>query len=142
MIRVDSFNDHPGRRVRHEDVRRTAAAVVRTEGRRHADLRLVFTNDTRMRTLNTRWLGHRRTTDVLTFPFEDRSAEMLEGEIYVNLDQARRQAARERVSERSEISRLVIHGVLHLLGYDDASPSQKKVMSGKEDEYLRSLGVE
>jgi probable rRNA maturation factor len=139
MIRVQSFNDHPGRRIRHADVRRTVAAVVRKEGRRHADLRLIFTTDARMRTLNTRWLGHRSTTDVLSFPFDDRPAEVLEGEVYVNLDQARRQAATERVSDRNEISRLVIHGVLHLIGYDDTSPAKKKIMTGKEDEYLRIL---
>ncbi len=139
MIRVESFNDHPGRRVRHGETRKTAAAVLRKEGRRRADIRLIFTTDARMRTLNARWLGHRSTTDVLSFPFEDRPAEVLEGEIYINLDQARRQAARERVSDGNEIARLVIHGVLHLVGYDDATPALKKVMSGKEDEYLGSL---
>jgi len=139
MIRVRTFNDHPGRRIRHAEMRHAAAAVVRREGRRHADIRLIFTTDARMKTLNTRWLGHRSTTDVLSFPFDERPAEVLEGEIYVNLDQARRQAARERVSDRNEISRLVIHGVLHLIGYDDTTPAKKKTMAGKEDEYLRIL---
>jgi len=141
MIRVQSFNVHPGRRVRQQENRKTAAAVVRGEGRREADIRLIFTTDARMRSLNARWLGHRSTTDVLSFPFEDRPSEKLEGEVYVNLDQARRQAAREHVSDRNEISRLVIHGVLHLLGYEDVSPAMKKAMSGKEDEYLRSLNL-
>jgi probable rRNA maturation factor len=142
MIRVQTFNDHPGRRVRHEETRNTAAAVVRTEGRRQAEIRLIFTTDARMRTLNARWLGHRSTTDVLSFPFGEGGTDVLEGEVYVNLDQARRQAVRERVSDRNEISRLVIHGVLHLLGYDDRTPAMKKIMSGKEDEYLRSLALQ
>ena len=141
MIRVESFNDHPGRRVRHEDMRKTAAAVVRGEGRRNADLRLIFTTDARMRTLNARWLGRRTTTDVLSFPFDGDGAGTLDGEVYVNLDQARRQAATERLSERHEIARLVIHGVLHLLGYDDRTPVMKKTMTGKEDGYLRLLDV-
>lgn len=118
-----------------------AAAVVRKEGRRDADLRVIFTTDARMQKLNTTWLGHRTSTDVLSFSFEDDRSDFLEGEIYVNLDQARRQAETERVSNRNEISRLVIHGVLHLLGYEDGTRAKKKAMSVMEDEYLRLLDL-
>jgi probable rRNA maturation factor len=140
-IRIESFNDHPGRRVRHADIRRTAAAVLKAEGAAGALVRVIFTHDAAMKKLNARWLGHRTATDVISFPLEGRAGAALEGEIYVNLDQARRQARDYRVSERSEIARLVIHGSLHLLGHDDATPALRRRMSGLEDRYLDKLGV-
>lgn len=140
-IRVESFNDHPKRRIRHADIKRTAAAVLKGEGATDALLRVIFTHDAAMKKLNTRWLGHRSTTDVISFPLEGSRGASLEGEIYVNLDQARRQAREYRVTDRSEIARLVIHGSLHLLGHDDATPALRRRMSGLEDRYLGRLGV-
>ena len=141
MIRVESFNDHPRRRVRHAEVRRAARAVLKGEGTKDALLRLIFTGDAAMRKLNARWLGHRTTTDVISFPLGDDGGGAVEGEVYVNLDQARRQAREYRVTDRSEIARLVIHGSLHLLGHDDATPALRKKMSGLEDRYLGRLGA-
>jgi probable rRNA maturation factor len=141
MIRIESFNDHPKRRVRHDAIRKAAAAVFRGEGATDALIRIVFTGDSRMRRLNRTWLGHASTTDVLSFPIEEGGGEGLEGEIYVNLDQARRQAGEYGVSDRSEITRLVIHGSLHLLGHDDATPELRRTMSGLEDRYLDRLRV-
>jgi probable rRNA maturation factor len=141
MIRVESFNDHPGRRVRHDAIRRTAAAVLRGEGATEALLRVVFTHDSAMKKLNAAWLGHTSATDVISFPLEEAGGARLEGEIYVNLDQARRQAREYRVTERNEIARLVIHGSLHLLGHDDATPALRRKMSALEDRYLGRLGV-
>ncbi len=141
MIRVDSFNDHPDRRVRHAEIRRTAAAVLRGEGAADAIVRVIFTGDSFMKRLNRTWLKHRSTTDVLSFPLESGRGKPLEGEIYVNLDQARRQARDYGVTDRIEIARLVIHGSLHLLGYDDATPALKREMAGREDEYLDALKV-
>jgi probable rRNA maturation factor len=141
MIRVESINDHPKRRVRHAEIRRTAAAVLKGEGATDAVLRVIFTNDSAMKKLNAEWLGHRSTTDVISFGLEGNDGPALEGEIYVNLDQARRQAREYRVTERNEIARLVIHGSLHLLGHDDATPALRRRMSGLEDSYLGRLGV-
>ncbi len=141
MIRVDSFNDHPGRRINHAEIRRTAAAVLRGEGAINALLKVVFTGDTVMRRLNRTWLKHRSTTDVLSFPLESGRGKPIEGEIYINLDQARRQAREFGVTDRNEIARLLIHGSLHLLGYDDATPALRRTMAGREDEYLGRLKV-
>lgn len=139
MIRIESFNDHPKRRIRHGEIRRAAAAVLRGEGAKRACLRVIFTGDALMKRLNRAWLGHRSTTDVLSFPLESGRGRSLEGEIYVNLDQSRRQAPEFGVSERSEIARLVIHGALHLTGWDDATPALRRKMAAREDGYLAAL---
>ena len=89
--------------------------------------------------LNRKYLNHGTATDVLSFSLNDhqlKHGDLLEGEVYVNLDQARRQARRFGETIRDEVGRLVIHGILHLVGYGDASERQKKLMTRLEDTYL------
>jgi rRNA maturation RNase YbeY len=87
-----------------------------------------------IRSLNRRFLRHDSSTDVLAFPLGDQ--DVLEGEIYVNLDRARNQAARYRVSFAEELARLIIHGTLHLAGYDDSGTSAARRMKRIEDQYV------
>ncbi len=141
MIRVESFNDHPDRRIRHDDIRKTARTVLRGEGASDVVLRVIFTGDAAMKRLHRDWLGRPSTTDVLTFPIESGRGKPLEAEIYVNLDQCRRQARDVGASDRQEIARLVIHGALHLVGFRDSTPALRRAMSAREDAYLRRLDV-
>ncbi len=73
----------------------------------------------------------------MSFPLEERGP--VEGEIYVNLDKAARQARTYRVSLANETARLVIHGTLHLLGYDDLRAGPAKRMKQREDLYVGLL---
>lgn len=141
MIRVESFNDHPNRRIRHDEIRKTARAVFRGEGAADVTLRVIFTGDAAMKRLHRVWLGKPTTTDVLTFPLESGRGKPLDAEIYVNLDQCRRQARDVGVSDRHEIARLVVHGSLHLVGFRDSTPALRRTMSAREDLYLRRLDV-
>jgi probable rRNA maturation factor len=84
--------------------------------------------------MNRKFLHHDYVTDVLSFPLGAREA--LEGEVYVNLDRARQQAVEYGVTFTSETGRLVIHGVLHLLGYDDTTSGPRRRMKKKEDRYV------
>jgi probable rRNA maturation factor len=120
MITVPVVNAHPVRRV---PVRRTACIVrraLRGEGIRRAAVTVIIVDSRRIRRINRRYLAHDFVTDVMAFPLEQSPG--LEGEIYVNLDRARSQAKEYGVSGWNEIVRLVIHGTLHLVGYDDRSP--------------------
>ncbi len=90
-----------------------------------------------MKNMNKRYLRHNRITDVITFPLG--AGRGVEGEVYVNLDQARRQARAYGVPFHAEVKRLVVHGTLHLLGYRDSTPSLKTRMSRREDHYLARL---
>ncbi len=108
--------------------------VLTKEGRRKASVSLVFVDSAFIRTLNRRYLRHNYITDVLAFPFTDSDA--LDGEIYVNVDRARQQARAQRVRFGEELARLVIHGTLHLAGYDDSKPSLARVMRREEDRHV------
>jgi rRNA maturation RNase YbeY len=88
-----------------------------------------------MRRINRKYLRHASDTDVLTFPLEEDSG--IEGEIYVNLDRARRQADEEGVPLGEEVARLVIHGALHLIGYDDRKKKLAAIMKKEENKQVR-----
>lgn len=137
MIRVYIFNTHRGYRPDVEMIRRTARRVFRGEKRSDAECNIVFIQDDRMIELNGEYLDHWFTTDVLTFPLSDAEAKELTGEIYINIDQARRQALDYDVFIKDEILRLAIHGTLHLMGYQDTSKRQKAEMTRLEDFYLK-----
>lgn len=106
-------------------------AVLRGEGIDRADLSVVFVDDRLSRRLHRRWFGQDSTTDVMAFPLE--TEETLEGEIYVNGARAGRQARRFGVSLREELLRLVIHGTLHVAGYDDTRPGRARKMRQREE---------
>jgi len=96
---------------------RLARAVLRAEGVRRAVLSISFVGRRRIRGLNRRHLGHDRETDVLAFGLGGVSG-LVVGDIYCAPEIAARQAARFGTGEREELRRLVVHGVLHVLGYD------------------------
>lgn len=118
-------------------VKRAAVYVCMAESVKHAELSFVIINDGRIRTINRKFLGHDYVTDVITFPLEH---DMVSAEIYINGQQARRQARRHHVSVRNEMLRLVVHGTLHAIGYDDIKAASKKRMITIQEQYVSELG--
>jgi len=111
--------------------------VIKYESSRAGDINIVFTDDKLIRKLNTIFLNHNWVTDVISFPLSEN--DKIEGEIYINLEQARRQAKEYNCTIKSETQRLIIHGVLHLIGYKDLTSNAKKKMSALEDKYLNII---
>lgn len=103
------------------------------------DVTIVFARDATLRQLNRRYRRMDRTTDVLSFAIpavpEIAGAG---GEIYISVPQARRQARRYRQSLTAELERLVVHGVLHLLGHDHKKPQEAARMRKAENLYMGS----
>ena len=82
---------------------------------------IVFVSDRKMRLLNTSFRGKNATTDVLSFPFEAEEFEVFEnnlGDIFISLEQADRQARENNLDFETEIKQLILHGILHLCGFD------------------------
>ena len=99
-------------RISRREVTAFARRVLRAADRELESVSIAFVDDATMRNLNRRFRRRRKTTDVLTFP-DERSCQ-----IVISIDQAKRQAKAERHSVETEIRYLVLHGVLHALGYD------------------------
>jgi probable rRNA maturation factor len=98
-----------------------------------------------MTRLNKRFLDHEGSTDVITFDYGRdtrgirRVTPRLSGELFICVDDAVRQARRFRTTWQSELSRYLVHGVLHLLGHDDLHGRRRRVMKREEARLLRAL---
>ena len=109
----------PGYRLPRRLLSAAVTATLDSEGVSEGEVAVVFLRDGPIRALNREWLGHDRVTDVLSFPLHDPGDPPF-GDVYVGLEQATRQAKENRVPRSEELVRLVVHGTLHLLGYDHA----------------------
>ena len=89
-------------------------------------------------TINKQYLNHHFTTDIITFNYSG-NHKILDGELYISIEDAENNAAKYGVSVQNEYFRLVIHGILHLLDYDDQQKSAKLVMKRLENKLLKSI---
>jgi probable rRNA maturation factor len=103
----------------HRRVAEIARAVLRAERVRSAHLSITFVSARSIASMNARHLGHQGATDVISFALSPNEADdTVTGDVYIAPEIARRNAAVHGASAREEIARLVVHGVLHVLGYD------------------------
>jgi probable rRNA maturation factor len=100
------------------------------------NLEISFVNSSKIVQVNSKHLHHNYSTDIITFNYS-KPKSSLEGEILISLDDALENSKRFHTSFREELIRLVIHGILHLIGYKDEKLSEKKVMKTKENSLLR-----
>ena len=116
-------------------MRQAVRAIVRDAGISEATISIAIVDDPTIVKLHQQFLDDPEPTDVLSFVLE-RSEQSLEGEVVASADTARTCAPRYRSTPEEELLLYVIHGTLHLVGYDDATPRQRAVMRKKEMEYL------
>jgi len=129
-------------------VRRAALAVLAHEGvTGQGELSVVITDDAEVHDLNRRFRGVDAPTDVLAFGAEDESATFvtapdaptLLGDVVISCPRAQEQAVEAGHPLAAEIQLLVVHGVLHLLGYDHAQPEEEALMWARQDDILQAL---
>ena len=95
-----------------------------------------------MTRMNEGYLRHKGSTDVITFDYADANRpKCLAGEIFVCLDEALAQAPRFRVTWQNELVRYIVHGILHLSGYDDKTTAARKKMKSQENRLMRRLAA-
>lgn len=111
--------------------------VAEAEGKSVGDIAYIFCSDEYLLSLNKSYLKHDYYTDVITFDYTD--GDFIAGDIFISVDRVRVNAAEYGVSFQSELYRVMIHGILHLCGYQDLAEADSKVMRGKEDFYLKFL---
>ncbi|HEV8150016.1 MAG TPA: rRNA maturation RNase YbeY [Gemmatimonadales bacterium] len=116
-----------------------AERVLRGE-RQQALLSITFLGRDRMRALNTRWTGRPRPTDVLAFPLAGPRGA-LAGDVYICPWVAAREARARRIPLAQELTRLVVHGVLHVLGFEhpDTGARETSAMWRRQERYVRAL---
>jgi rRNA maturation RNase YbeY len=116
-------------------IKKVIDKVIWDEEKVSGDLNFILTNDNILKKMNLKFLKHNYYTDVISFNYG--SGKRIDGEVYISIDTVKRNAINYEVSYNSELVRVIIHGVLHLCGYGDKSPEEKKEMRKREDLWLR-----
>ena len=121
-----------------------AEEVLRREGVRNALLSIAFVSDRRIAALNREHLGHAGPTDVISFGFAPvKAGGAVVGDVYIAPAVARRSAAEQGGTVREELMRLVVHGVLHVVGHDHPEDESRydSPMWRRQERLLRTLGA-
>ena len=109
--------------------------VIETEGNKCGEINYIFVKDAYLLEINKKYLQHDTYTDIITFP-ESFNSNIITGEIFISLDRVLENAKKFEVDISDEFKRVLVHGILHLLGYNDKTDEEKKIMRAKEDYYI------
>ena len=116
------------------DLKSWIKKVVGKEGWQMKDLSFVFCDDMDLLDKNRKYLNLDTLTDILTFDYTEN--KNISGDIYISIDRVKENAKTYKVTFENELNRVMIHGILHLLGYKDESEKEKGIIRAKEDFYL------
>jgi len=120
-------------------IKKLVRSVLKVE-EKDAELSIVFIDNKRIQEINKTFLGHNYATDVLSFAYNEPSSKNnITGEIIVSVEMATKLAQKRGYSVEGEIALYLIHGLLHLLGYDDKQKRDAKKMHQREGELLSNL---
>jgi probable rRNA maturation factor len=108
---------------------------IKKEKKKLFELNIVFCSDEYLREINIQYLKHKTYTDILTFDMSEDTG-LVQGDIFISVDRVRENAAKFHSEFDDELHRVIIHGLLHLIGYSDKIHRKKAVMRKKEDAYL------
>lgn len=149
MVRIDVFCEGvtlPYEQLTKQQIRKTAAAAAERLDLKNTSITIIVSDDAYIRKINREFRGHDEPTDVISFsnrenPFPAPDSDQEEiGDIYISIERARRQSQECHVSLPDEMKRLVIHGMLHLVGYDhERSDEDEEIMLQKEDDLFGSI---
>ena len=132
QFEIDPNVDKPNTEISSELISR----VISTEGVEAADILVILTTDRILINLKKKFFNKEHLTDVIAFRMNEYEEEKVEGEIYISIPQVEKNAKEFDQSYPKELARIIIHGSLHLLNYDDATPDDKIKMTEKENFYL------
>jgi len=110
-------------------------SVIQQEGYALVQLNFIFCSDLYLHAKNVQYLQHDTLTDVLTFDYAD-TPGTIEGDIYISTERVSANAQAWQQSFMQELQTVMVHGVLHLLGYEDQTPTTRALMRRKETEYI------
>ena len=136
MIDINILNDYSGFLCYNDDsIKKISKKVLTSEKCHEGKVSIILSNKKYLNKLKKKYFNLDVFTDVIAFNLEDKN-DCLDGEIYISIDDVKENAKIYSNSFNNEFSRILIHGILHLVGYDDDNEKEKKIMKNLEDKYL------
>ncbi len=136
---IDFFSENDFELANAEQLVMWLKGVIAEEGSEEGDISFVFCDDQYLLALNIEFLKHDTLTDIITF--DNSLGRQLHGEIYISTERVTENAQIFDVSFSEELSRVLVHGVLHLCGYKDKSDEEEQEMRHKENYYLKKYAT-
>ncbi len=121
-------------------IRKWIEEILRQENKKPGILNFIYCSDNYLLDLNIKYLNHNTLTDVITFDQKDYCVE-ISGDIFISIERVKENARTFKSGFHSELSRVMCHGILHLIGYNDKTPKEARIIRGKEDYYLSLLPI-
>lgn len=110
--------------------------VAESEQRKLGDINIIFCSDRYILDVNLKYLGHDYYTDIITFDYCTNN--VLSGDLFISIESVKDNSIYYKTDFYEELNRVMVHGILHLIGYDDHTDEQTKLMRAKENFYLES----
>ena len=129
--------DVPAPKIQKRKITSWIKETIISEGQTLGDISFIFCSDDYLLDVNKQYLNHDYFTDIITFDYVENN--VISGDIFISCDRVKENASDFKTGFENELSRIIIHGVLHLLGYKDKSKKDKLLMTQKEDFYLKKL---
>ena len=123
----------------HRELQRWIEEVIISENKILGDLNYIFCSDEYLLERNIKYLNHDSLTDIITFNFCE--GKIINSDIMISIDRVKENSTIFENTFLDELHRVMIHGVLHLIGYDDQNEKEKQIMKEKEDFYLKKLFI-
>jgi rRNA maturation RNase YbeY len=137
MVVINFFNESRRKNIQKKRIKNVLEGVCKYFQKTDFVLNVVFVENRTIKQINKKFLNHNYVTDVISFDLSEKGINL--GEIYICIDVAEHQAKEYRVSLTNELQRLAIHGLLHILGFDDSSSEKKEQMTELENQFLNIL---
>jgi rRNA maturation RNase YbeY len=138
QLPIEFHTDYPAN-LNLESIEATAInlirAIIETEQVQLENLSIIWVTDAYLVELHNDYLDDPTETDIMTFNYAE--AGYIDAELYISIDRAKEQAPQFKTTFENELLRLVIHGVLHMSGFDDLTESDRTKMRAREDYYLK-----
>ena len=126
-------------KLKRRDTTRWIRSVAATYGKKVGDVAYIFVNDDKILEVNRQYLQHDYYTDIITF--DDSEGDVISGDLFISLDTVRSNSEQQGTAYEEELHRVIIHGILHLCGFNDKGPGEREIMEAAENKALKLMNL-
>lgn len=131
------YEDIKALKLRKNHIKKYIKYLIIKEKQQNGDISLILCSDKYLLDININYLNHNYFTDIITFNYVEDN--VISGDLFISIDRVKENAKEYDVSWMKELYRVIFHGLLHLIGYNDKTEDEKKIMKEKEDLYLSAV---
>lgn len=127
-----------GFNLNKNNIKKGIKKILEEEKKQNFDINIIFINNQNIKEINLEYRSKNYPTDVISFPVEN-SKKMVRGDIFISLEKVKENAVKYGEKFKNELKKIIVHGVLHLIGYDHVKKNQKEKMYIKQENYIKFL---